>query len=75
LLVWNGGCALFNGSYIIVSAALSLPNKVKTPLVPYQGCGSGSAWIRINLSFWIRIRIEEGKNDPENKKKRRNFMF
>jgi hypothetical protein len=22
------------------------------------GSGSGSAWIRINLSFWIRIRIQ-----------------
>jgi hypothetical protein len=34
--------------------------------VTYAGtCGSGSAWIRINLSCWIRIRIriEEGKND------------
>jgi hypothetical protein len=32
-----------------------------------QGCGSGSgsAWIRINLSCWIRIRIQEGKNDPQ----------
>ncbi len=32
-----------------------------------QGFGSvsGSAWIRINLSCWIRIRIQEGKNDPQ----------
>ncbi len=28
-----------------------------------QGCGSGSAWIRISLSCWIRIWIQEGKND------------
>jgi hypothetical protein len=28
-----------------------------------QGFGSGSAWIRINLSCWIRI--QEGKNDPQ----------
>ncbi len=28
------------------------------------GFGSESAWIRINLSCWIRIRIQEGKNDP-----------
>jgi hypothetical protein len=28
-----------------------------------QGCGSGSAWIRINLSCWIRI--QEGINDPQ----------
>ncbi len=27
-----------------------------------QGCGSGYGWIRINLSCWIRIRIQEGKN-------------
>ncbi len=27
------------------------------------GSGSGSAWIRINLSFYIRI--QEGKNDPQ----------
>jgi hypothetical protein len=40
-----------------------------------QGFGSGSAWIRINLSCWIRIRIRiqiadpdpdpGGKNDPK----------
>ncbi len=32
-----------------------------------QGFGSGSvsAWIRINLSCWIRIRIQEDKNDPK----------
>ncbi len=41
----------------------------------WQGCGSGSAWIRINLSCWIRIRIQEGKNDPKNRKKYRIFMF
>ncbi len=29
-----------------------------------QGFGSGSALIRINLSCWIRIGIQEGKNDP-----------
>jgi hypothetical protein len=28
-----------------------------------QGCGSGSAWTRINLSCWIRIRIHDCKND------------
>jgi hypothetical protein len=28
-----------------------------------QGCESGSLWIRINLSRWIRI--QEGKNDPQ----------
>ncbi len=34
--------------------------------VPHrQGFGSGSAWIRINLSCWIRIRIQEGKNEPQ----------
>jgi hypothetical protein len=30
-----------------------------------QSCGSGSAWIRINMSCWIRIRIQEGKNYPQ----------
>ncbi len=48
------------------------------PRITYeQGFGSefGSAWIRINLSCWIRIRIriqipgrnriQEGKNDPQ----------
>ncbi len=30
-----------------------------------QGCASGSAWIRINLSSWVRIRIQEAKNDPQ----------
>jgi hypothetical protein len=34
-----------------------------------QGFGSGSAWIRINLSCWIRI--QDGKNDP--KKLKLNF--
>ncbi len=29
------------------------------------GSVSGSAWICINLSCWIRIRIQEGKNDPQ----------
>ena len=43
--------------------------------------GSGSAWIRINLSCWIRIayklririRVQEGKNDPKKYKKGQNF--
>jgi hypothetical protein len=35
--------------------------------------GSGSAWIRINLSCWIRIRIQEGQNDPKKWKKGQNF--
>ncbi len=30
-----------------------------------QGFGSGSAWIRINLSFWIRIRIRIQIADPD----------
>ncbi len=30
-----------------------------------QGCGSGSAWIRINLSCWIRIRIRIPYADPD----------
>jgi hypothetical protein len=30
-----------------------------------QGCGSGSAWIRINLSCWIRIRIQIADPDPD----------
>ncbi len=34
-----------------------------------QGFGSGSAWIRFNLSCWIRIRIQEGKNDQKIEKK------
>ncbi len=29
-----------------------------------QGFGSGSAWIRINLSCWIRIRIQIADPDP-----------
>ena len=37
------------------------------------GSGSGSAWIRVNLSCWIRIRIQEGKNDQKRKKKVQNF--
>ncbi len=36
-----------------------------------QGCGSGSAWIRINLSCWIRIK--KGENDPTNIEKVKNF--
>jgi hypothetical protein len=36
-----------------------------------QGFGSGSAWIRINLSCWIRI--QEGKNDPQKLEKVQNF--
>jgi hypothetical protein len=30
-----------------------------------QGFGSGSAWIRINLSCWIRIRIQIADPDPD----------
>jgi hypothetical protein len=30
-----------------------------------QGFGSGSAWIRINLSCWIRIRIRIQIADPD----------
>jgi hypothetical protein len=30
-----------------------------------QGCGSGSAWIRINLSCWIRIRIQIADPVPD----------
>ncbi len=39
----------------------------------FQGCGSvsWSAWIRINLSCWIRI--QEGKNDSQKKKKVKKF--
>jgi hypothetical protein len=33
-----------------------------------QGCGSGSAWISINLSCWIRIRIKIAKITPKKKK-------
>ncbi len=40
-----------------------------------SGSVSGSAWIRINLSCWIRIRIQEGKNDPKNRKKDRIFIL
>jgi hypothetical protein len=29
------------------------------------GFGSGSAWIRINLSCWIRIRIQIADPDPD----------
>jgi hypothetical protein len=38
-----------------------------------QGCGSGSAWIHISLSCWIRIRIQEGKKDPQIKEKSEEF--
>ncbi len=31
----------------------------------WQGFGSGSAWIRINLSCWIRIRIRNLNADPD----------
>jgi hypothetical protein len=30
-----------------------------------QGFGSGSTWIRINLSCWIRIRIRIQIADPD----------
>ena len=29
-----------------------------------QGCGSGSAWIRIHFPSWIRIRIQYADPDP-----------
>jgi hypothetical protein len=31
----------------------------------HQGFGSGSAWIRINLSCWIRFRIQIAGPDPD----------
>jgi hypothetical protein len=38
-----------------------------------EGCGSDPNWIRIQSGQWIRIRIrnpvQEGKNDPQKKKK------
>jgi hypothetical protein len=34
-------------------------------LTPNQGFGSGSAWIRINLSCWIRIRIQIADPVPD----------
>ncbi len=47
-----------------------------------QGFGSGSAWIRINLSCWIRIRIQIADPDPGGQKwprkiekKSRIFLF
>ena len=44
-----------------------------------QGCGSGSAWIRIHFPCWIRILIQEGKfvNQKLNKCKEiaNNFNF
>jgi hypothetical protein len=39
-------------------------------------CGErylGRFWIRINFSCWTRIRIQEGKNDPQKKKKVKKF--
>ncbi len=38
-------------------------NNIFTKVVDPNPHGSGSAWIRINLSCWIRIWIQEGKND------------
>jgi hypothetical protein len=31
----------------------------------FQGFGSGSAWIRINLSCWIRNSIQNADPDPD----------
>jgi hypothetical protein len=40
--------------------------EVRRPRFFYdQGFGSGSAWIRINLSCWIRIRIRIQIPDPD----------
>ena len=57
--------------------------RIRNPNPDPQGFGSGpgSAWIRINLSCWIRtayklrmrIRIQEGKNDPKKLKKGQNL--
>ncbi len=33
-----------------------------------QGCESGSAWIPINLTCWIRIRIKNMDPDPGGQK-------
>ncbi len=34
-----------------------------------------AVWIRIQSGQWIRIRIQEDKNDSQKKKKLRNFSF
>ena len=38
-----------------------------------QGCGSGSAWIRIHFLSWIRIHIQEGKFWRKKQKKRKKI--
>ncbi len=40
----------------------------RTRVSHYQGCASGSV-------FGIQIRIQKGKNDPQSRKKLKNFMF
>ena len=30
----------------------------KGPASQHQGCGSGSAWIRIHFPSWIRLRVQ-----------------
>ncbi len=40
-------------------------NKPLVSCTVNQGCGSGSAWICINLSCWIRIRISIQISDPD----------
>ncbi len=60
------GTALYSGVWLSSSAG-------RRGWAWRQGCGSGSAWIRINLSCWIRIRIQKGKNDPQKKDKVKKF--
>jgi hypothetical protein len=67
------------GSPTAISFPKRPPEAVPSPNPPSppanmsyrQGCGSGSAWIRINLSCWIRI--QECKNDLQMYKIVKNF--
>jgi hypothetical protein len=64
-------------SFLLLLFPYFFPDPDLVALSSDQGCGSvsgsGSAWIRINLSCWIWIRIQEGKNDPQKKKKVKKF--
>ncbi len=66
LKVWHEGIIFF---YLKKSSG----NTVKTYNLSYgttfrQGFGSGSPWITINLSCWIRIRIQIADLDPGGQK-------
>jgi hypothetical protein len=74
----SGSGSFYHHAKIILSSSTASQRRAKSRvrdmsqlqvLTPYLTV----LWIRINLSCWIWIRIQEGKNDSQKEKKVQNF--